>query len=124
MANYGAYSYDDLLAEILSSGEFGPNQGAFAKARASDLESERFRGLTKKKRKLGKHEQMPEGAYALAMYPGLQHAVEVAATGNLPTGSASIGMWLKEQSDMGLRHENARKRREWAANQRALLGRW
>ena len=124
MANYGAYSYDDLLAEILSSGEFGPNQGAFAKARASDLESERFRGLTKKKRKLGKHEQMPEGAYALAMYPGLQSAVEWASTGNLPGGSASIGMWLKEQSDMKLQHENAQKRKEWAMNQRRLVGGW
>ena len=122
-ANVSNY-YDDVLAQILGSGMFGPNQDASARAMASDLESERFRGLTKRKRKLRKGEHMPQGAYALAMYPGLQHAVEVAATGNLPTGSASIGMWMKEAADPKLRYENMRKRKEWAANQRALVGGW
>ena len=122
-ANVSNY-YDDVLAQILGSGMFGPNQDASARAMASDLESERFRGLTKRKRKLGKKEHMPKGAYALAMYPGLQSAVEWAATGNLPGGSASVGMWMKEGADMKLREENSRKRREWAAMQRALLGGW
>ena len=93
-------------------------------AGASAKEDLALKGALGGSRKLREGETMPKGAYALANYPGLQSAVEWAATGNLPGGSASIGMWLKEQNDMKLRLENSQKRKEWAANQRALLGGW
>ena len=120
MPNY----YDQILSMLLGSGEYGGNQQALARADASVAEDDRFKSLTKRKRKLGKNERMPEGAYALANYPGLSSAVDWAKTGNLPGGNASIGMWLKEQNDMALRDANSKKRKEWAAFQDQFTGRW
>jgi len=116
-------NYRDIILEaLLASGEYGPNQQAMARGDASDAETERFRGLTRSKRKLREGERMPKGSYALARYPGVEHAMNVAAGGNLPGGSNSIGMWMKEQSDPELEAKNRRKRQEWAMMQRLLLG--
>ena len=76
MPNY----YDQILSMLLGSGEYGGNQQALARADASVAEDDRFKSLTKRKRKLGKNERMPEGAYALANYPGLSSAVDWAKT--------------------------------------------
>lgn len=120
MSNY----YDDMLSMLLGSGAFGPNQQATARTMASESEDERLRGLLGSKRKLGKREQMPSGAYALAEYPELRNAVDWARTGNLPGGSATIQLWLKEQNDPQLRAENMNKRKQWAARQGQLMGWW
>ena len=95
-----------------------------AKGGASEKEDLALKGALGSSRTKRKNERMPEGAYALADYPGLSSAIDWAKTGNLPGGSASIGMWLKEQNDMALRDANSKKRKEWAAYQEQLLGRW
>ena len=128
--NRGDRYYDTMLAQLMADEQAPEGTIAWddarrrAKTKASGKEDLALKGALGRSRKLGEREQMPKGAYALAMYPGLQSAVEWAATGNLPGGSASVGMWLKEGADMKLREENSRKRREWAANQRALVGGW
>ena len=120
MPNY----YDQVLSALLGSGEYGPNQQALARADASGAEDERFRGLTKRKSKKRKGERKPQGAYSLADHEFLGSATDWASTGNTPGGSAHIGLWLQELNDPALRDANAKKRREGAAYQRQLLGRW
>jgi hypothetical protein len=91
---------------------------------ASQKEDQALKGALGSRRKLREGERMPRGSYALADFEGLGGITDWASTGNTPGGSAHIGLWLQEQSDPRLRDENMRKRQEWAAIQRALLGRY
>ena len=63
------------------------------------------------------------GTHSLAYYPQLNAATDWAATGNMPfAGGGSAQAWLDEQQNPDLREANSRKRRQWAAYQKALLG--
>lgn len=122
MSNY----YDDMLAQLLATGAFDTgslHQGAAARSMASEAEDEMLRGRLGSRRKRGKNENIPRGSYALANYPGLMNAVDWASTGNLPGGSATIGMWLKEAQDPQAASRGRWDRMEWAKKQRELLGR-
>jgi len=140
--------YDDMLAQIMWNKEYP--RGATEKKKingewvevpiapeyqtsedkrsgrmmASKMEDQKLYGLLGSSREKRENERMPEGAYALADFEGLGGITDWAATGNTPGGSANIGMWLKEMNDMALRDANSKKRKEWAAYQRQLLGRW
>ena len=143
MSNY----YDDMLAQIMwdqiyPQGHYrkvknqygaewdvendpmyqGPNARRGAKMQASQAEDEKLRGLLGSSRARRRGEQ--QGAYALAEYPELRNAVDWARTGELPGGSATIQLWLKEQSNPQLRAENMNKRKQWAARQGQLMGWW
>jgi hypothetical protein len=73
----------------------------------------------KRKRRAGER----EGTFAGAYYPQLNAATDWAATGNMAlAGGGSAPYWLKEQQDPELRDANERKRKQWAAYQKALLG--
>ena len=119
MSNY----YDNVLAQLLATGAFDTgslHQGALARGMASESEDEMLRGRLGSRRK--RREGEPPGSFALANYPGLMNAVNWAATGNLPGGSATIGQWMAEQQDPQLAARGRQKRMDWAKRQRELLG--
>jgi hypothetical protein len=122
--NPGQSYYDMLLAELMASGAFGQNQDALARGMASEGEDAKLRQLMGSKRKKRKGEQIPSGAYALSDYPGLRQAVDWAGTGNAPAG-AGVGShtgWLREQNDREYGDRMRQGRRDWASNQKELLG--
>ena len=125
MPNY----YDQILSMLLESGEYGGNQQALARADASVAEDDRFKSLTKRKRKLGKNERTPDGAYALARYPQLGIAMMQASQGLMAPGgnAANIGLWMKDHelgADPYAPMKRTEERKRWAAEQMRLLGGW
>ena len=87
---------------------------------ASLKEDEALRGQLGHRRKRQAGER--EGTYSEAYYPQLNAATNWAATGNMPLGGGGGPMWIEEQQNPDLREANSRKRRQWAAYQKALLG--
>ena len=89
---------------------------------ASRYEDQKLAGLLGSSR--DRRDGEKPGTYALANYGGLAAATDWARTGNMPGGSNTIGMWLKELNDPALRERNSRERTEWAAMQDKIVGRW
>ena len=116
--------YQMLLKGLMGSGDYGPNQDASARADASADSDEKLRALMGSKRKKGKHEQIPDGALALSNYPGLRNAVDWATTGNAPAGGGqgSHTGWLREQNDQAYGDRQRQGRKDWAQNQKDVLG--
>ena len=113
-----------LLEQLMTSGAFGSNDDALARGMASEGEDAYLRKLLGSKRKKGEDEHIPQGAYALSPYPGLRQATDWAATGNAPAGGGqgSGHGWLREQNDSEYGDYMRQGRRDWAANQKALMG--
>ena len=111
--------YDMILAQLLNTGEFGPTQQAGARSMASEASDAMLRGQLGSKRKLGKHERMPEGAYTSAKFPGFEQQLFGAESGFLPRGVSWRSLAGESTQD---RMERERRQREWAQQQRAMLG--
>ena len=115
--------FNMLFKNLMGTGDYSRNEDASARGDASELEDERLRGLMGSSRKLRKGESMPTGAYSLADHPGLRPAVWQAETGNAPmTAGGSEKLWLMEQQDDSLRGQNQDRRKQWAAQQKRLMG--
>ena len=123
MQNPNSY-YDMLLEQLMTSGAFGQNQDALARGMASEGEDAMLRYRLGSKRKKREGEQIPSGHYALSDYPGLRGKVDWSATGNMAggAGTGSHTGWLREQQDRQYGDSMRQKRKDWAANQKALLG--
>jgi len=111
--------YDMILAQLLDTGLFGPTQQAGARSMASEASDAMLRGQLGSKRKLGKHERMPEGAYTSTKYPGFEQQLFGAESGFVPRGYSWRGLAGESTQD---RMERERRQREWAQQQRAMLG--
>ena len=116
--------YDMLLEQLMGGGAFGQNEDALARGMASEGNDARLRQLMGSKRKKKKGEEIPSGSYALSDYPGLRQAVDWAGTGNAPAGGGvgSGSGWLREQNDREYGDYMRQGRKDWAANQKELLG--
>ena len=117
----GGYQMMGMQADLEGRG-WSPSRAA--KNVAGQSEDALLSGLLGSKRKLGEDEDLPQGAYALSPYPGLRQATDWAATGNAPAGGGqgSGHGWLREQNDSEYGDYMRQGRRDWAANQKALMG--
>jgi len=97
----------------------GPNTRREATQQASLAEDEMLRGALGSKRSLGKHERMPEGAYTSTKYPGFEQHLFGAESGFVPRGYSWRSLAGESTQD---RMERERRQREWAQQQRAMLG--
>ena len=85
---------------------------------AASLENdEQLRYQMGSSRKKGKNENIPEGSYALAEYPGLRYDIENAARGMNPRGGLYAA--IPPGSEEWKRLQELRK--QWAANQGAMM---
>ena len=117
----GGYQMMQMMAELEGKGW---EQDNAARNVAGQSEDAMLGGMLGSKRKKREGEQIPEGTYALSPYPGLRHAVDWAATGNAPGGAnqGSTTGWLREQQDREYGDRMRQGRKDWSANQKALLG--
>lgn len=118
-------SFFGMLSEAMTgSGGYGPTQRNKARADASEYEDSYLRQLLGSSRKKGKDEKIPDGTLALYDYPGLRHAVDWASTGNAPGGAnqGSATGWLREQNDQAYGDRMRTGRKDWAQNQKDVLG--
>ena len=117
----GGYQLMQMMADLEGRGW---DQGRAARNVAGQSEDAMLGGMLGGSRKKGKDEQIPSGSYALSDYPGLRQATDWAATGNAPAGGGqgSHTGWLREQQDREYGDRQRQGRRDWAANQRALMG--
>jgi hypothetical protein len=97
--NPGVNYYDSYLADLMTGTQNPEGTEAWKRERnlarkfASEKEDVALKGVLGGKRKLGKGERMPEGAYALANYPGLQSAIDWSMTGATPrTRETGVGL--------------------------------
>jgi hypothetical protein len=117
----GGYQLMQMMAELEGKGW---DRGRAARNVAGKSEDAMLWGTMGSSRKKGESEHVPPGAYALSDYPGLRQAVDWAGTGNAPAG-AGVGShtgWLREQNDREYGDRMRQGRRDWASNQKSLLG--
>ena len=105
----------------------GPNSRKTARMEAGQRESDMLAYQLGGSRKLRKGESKPKGAYALANYPQLGIALMQAQQGLMAPGGggANIGLWMKDRelgADPYAAMKRTEARKQWAANQRRLLG--
>jgi hypothetical protein len=109
--------FKSLVKEIVGSGTDEPSSYDRSKAGMESLENDtqlRYQlGYSYKKPKSDKR---PDGAYAMADYPYLHHAIW-AAKGGLPPAQMSGGVIPGSKKDLELQEQ----RKRWAAAQEAML---
>ena len=116
----GGYQMMQMMAELEGKGW---DQGRAARNVAGQSEDAMLSGMMGSKRKKREGEEIPPGHYALSDYPGLRGKVDWAATGNMAggAGTGSTHGWLREQQDRQYGDSMRQRRKDWAANQKALL---
>jgi hypothetical protein len=117
----GGYQMMQMMAELEGRGW---DKGKAARNVAGQSEDAVLGGMMMSSREKREGEQIPSGAYALSDYPGLRYSVDRAAGGYGPhgVGSGSHTGWLREQNDREYGDRMRQGRKDWSANQKALLG--
>jgi hypothetical protein len=116
--------FNQLISGIVGSGTTEPqsieralafDEGASTSIGDIGSEFSRLGGS----RKLGKREQIPQGTYAMAKFPGMEHQIWAAEAGFIPKGY-HWSSYLNETPDEKARREKAQK--DWAFYQKQLVG--
>ena len=117
----GGYQMMQMMAELEGKGWEQDNAARNVAGRSEDAV---LGGTMMSSREKGENEQIPRGSYALSDYPSLRYSVDRAAGGYGPhgVGSGSHTGWLREQNDREYGDRMRQGRKDWSANQKALLG--
>jgi len=117
----GGYQMMQMMAELEGKGW---DQGRAARNVAGQSEDAMLWGTMGSSREKREGENIPSGAYALSDMPGLRYSVDRAAGGYAPrgVGTGSAHGWLREQNDREYGDRMRQGRRDWASNQKELLG--
>ena len=112
--------YEMMIEQLLGSGspEYSGEQGRRTAAADSSLaEDAMLRYKMGGKRKKGKGERLPSGAYALAEYPGLRWDIDNAANGSNPRGGLFNNLIPGSEEDLKLKE----LRKRWAEIQGSMM---